>query len=328
MRRREFLALSAVRRAWPVAVRAQQADRVRRIGVLMHVAADDVEAQLRLAAFLQGLQDAGWSVGRNVRIDARWSPGDIPRLFRDAEALVATNPDVILAGIGATTPALQLASKTVPIVFAQGIDPVGNSLVESLARPGGNATGFVQFDYDLAGKWLELLKELAPGVKRVAMLREAGPAGIGQWAILQSTARTHDVEIKPIDLLRDAALVERDVTAFAATPNGGLIIAVSAAGLTHRALIVALAARHRLPAVYAYRTFVAGGGLATYGADIASQYRRAASYVDRILKGEKPADLPVQTPTKYDLVINMKTAKALGLTVPPSLLARADEVIE
>jgi putative ABC transport system substrate-binding protein len=328
-RRRAFITLlGSVAFAWPLAARAQQAQPMRRVGVLMHIAAADTEAQLRLAAFLQGLQEAGWSVGRNVQIDARWSSGDVPRLFRDAAALVATHPEVILAGIGATTQALQLATKTVPIVFAQGIDPVGNSYVDSLARPGGNATGFVQLDYDLAGKWLELLKGLAPSITRVAMLREPGPAGIGQWAILQSTARTLGVEIKPIDLLRDATLVERDITAFAAAPNSGLVIAVSAAGLTHRDLIVALAAQHRLPAVYAYRTFVVNGGLATYGADIAGQYRRAAGYVDRILRGEKPTDLPVQAPTKYELVINLKTAKALGLTVPDKLLATADEVIE
>jgi putative tryptophan/tyrosine transport system substrate-binding protein len=326
--RREFITLLGGAAIVPLRAAAQQAQPMRRVGVLMHVAEADAEAQLRLAAFVEGLQEAGWSVGRNVQIDARWSPGDIPRLFRDAAALVATHPDVILAGIGATTQALQQATKTMPIVFAQGVDPVGNSYVDSLARPGGNTTGFVQLDYDLAGKWLELLKELAPGVKRVAMLREAGPAGIGQWAILQSTARTLGVEVKPIDLLRDAALIERDITTFAATPNSGLVIAVSASGLTHRDLIVALTARHRLPAVYAYRTFVVSGGLATYGADIASQYRRAAGYVDRILKGEKPAELPVQTATKYNLVINMKTAKALGLTVPQTLLARADEVIE
>src|SRR4051794_35665153 len=242
MRRREFLGALGGAAIVPLRAAAQQAQPMRRVGVLMHVAAAEAEAQLRLAAFVEGLQEAGWSVGRNVQIDARWSPGDIPRLLRDAAALIATQPDVILAGIGATTPALQQATKTVPIIFAQGVDPVGNSYVDSLARPGGNTTGFVQLDYDLAGKWLELLKELAPGVKRVAMLREAGPAGIGQWAILQSTARTLGVEVKPIDLLRDAALIERDITTFAATPNGGLVIAVSASGLTHRDLIVALTA--------------------------------------------------------------------------------------
>jgi putative ABC transport system substrate-binding protein len=327
MRRREFLGvLGGATAAWPLAARAQE--RVRRIGVLMHAAADEPEAQSRLAAFLQGLQQAGWAVGRNIQVDTRWSPGDIPRLFRDAATLAASKPDVLLAGIGATTQALQQATTTVPIVFAQGIDPVGNGTIESLARPGGNTTGFVQLDYDLAGKWLELLRELAPGVTRVAMLREGGPAGIGQWAILQSVAQNLGVELKPIDLQRDRSLIERDVAAFAGTPNSGLIIAVSAAALTHRDLIVFLAARHRLPAVYAYRVFVTSGGLATYGTDIAGQYRHAAGYVDRILKGEKAADLPVQTATKYELVINLKTAKALGLTVPPTLLARADEVVE
>jgi putative ABC transport system substrate-binding protein len=326
MRRREFLGVLGAAAAWPLAARAQEG--ARRIGVLMHAAADEPEAQSRLAAFLQGLQQAGWTVGRNIQVDTRWSPGDIPRLFRDAETLAASKPDVLLAGIGATTQALQQATTTVPLVFAQGIDPVGNGYVESLVRPGGNTTGFVQLDYDLAGKWLELLRELAPGVTRVAMLREGGPAGIGQWAILQAVAQKLGVELKPIDLLRDRSLIERDVTAFASATNSGLIIAVSAAGLTHRDLIVSLAARHRLPAVYAYRVFVQSGGLATYGTDIAGQYRRAAGYVDRILKGEKAADLPVQTATKYELVINLKTAKALGLSVPPTLLARADEVIE
>jgi putative ABC transport system substrate-binding protein len=325
MKRRDLIEGMAAS-ALPFVARAQE--KMRRIGVLMHAASDTAEAQDRLAAFLQGLRDAGWTVGQNIRVDARWSAGDIPQLFRDAAALATSNPDVILAGIGATTQALQQATRTIPIVFAQGLDPVGNSYVESLARPGGNTTGFVQLDYGLAGKWLELLNELAPEARRVAMLREAGPAGIGQWAILQAVAQSIGVEIKPIDLLREAAAIERDVAAFASVPNSGLVVAVSASGLTHRDLIVALAARHRLPAVYAYRVFVTGGGLASYGTDIAALYRRAAGYVDRILKGEKPADLPVQTPTKYDLVINLKTAKALGLNVPLILQQRADEVIE
>ena len=300
---------------------------MRRIGVLMHSRADEAEAQARLLAFLQGLADAGWAVGRNLRIDYRWSVGNQARLQRDAAELVALNPEVILAGVGATIATLLQATRTVPIVFAQGIDPVGNSYVESLARPGGNSTGFMQFEYSLSGKWLELLKEVAPPVVRVAVLREPGVAGIGQWAIIQAVAQSLGLELKPIEL-NAPEQIERAIATFARSPNGGLIIIVSAAALHHRELIISLAARHRLPAVYAYRIFVTDGGLISYGADIAGQYRRAAGYVDRILKGEKPGDLPVQGPTKYDLVVNLKTAKALGLDVPDSLLARADEVIE
>ena len=300
---------------------------MRRIGVLMHSRADEAEAQARLLAFLQGLADAGWAVGRNLRIDYRWSVGNQARLQRDAAELIALNPEVILAGVGATIATLLQATRTVPIVFAQGIDPVGNSYVESLARPGGNSTGFMQFEYSLSGKWLELLKEVAPPVVRVAVLREPGVAGIGQWAIIQAVAQSLGLELKPIEL-NAPEQIERAIATFARSPNGGLIIVVSAAALHHRELIISLAARHRLPAVYAYRIFVTDGGLISYGADIAGQYRRAAGYVDRILKGEKPGDLPVQGPTKYDLVVNLKTAKALGLDVPDSLLARADEVIE
>jgi putative tryptophan/tyrosine transport system substrate-binding protein len=278
-------------------------------------------------AFLQGLADAGWAVGRNLRIDYRWSVGNQARLQRDAAELVALNPEVILAGVGATIATLLQATRTVPIVFAQGIDPVGNSYVESLARPGGNSTGFMQFEYSLSGKWLELLKEVAPPVARVAVLREPGVAGIGQWAIIQAVAQSLGLELKPIEL-NAPEQIERAIATFARSPNGGLIIVVSAAALHQRELIISLAARHRLPAVYAYRIFVTDGGLISYGADIAGQYRRAAGYVDRILKGEKPGDLPVQGPTKYDLVVNLKTAKALGLDVPPTVLARADEVIE
>jgi putative ABC transport system substrate-binding protein len=313
--------------AWPLAARAQQGERMRRIGVLMHSAADEPEAQARFAAFLQGLQESGWAVGRNVRIDTRWSVGDATRLRRDAEELVALGPDVILAGVGGTTGALQPASRTVPIVFAQSVDPVGNGYVASLARPGGNTTGFLQFEYSLAGKWLELLKEFASSVMRVGIVREPGIAGIGQWAVIQSVASSLGVEVSPI-ALSNASEIEAAVAAVARGSNGGLIVVVSAASLFHRELIVALAARHRLPAVYPYRIFVTSGGLISYGSDVVGQYRRAAGYVDRILKGEKPADLPVQAPTKYELVINLKTAKALGLEVPPTLLARADEVIE
>jgi ABC-type uncharacterized transport system substrate-binding protein len=325
--RRKFLATLGGAAAWPLAARAQQPERMRRIGVLMATAPDEPESQARLAVFLQGLQQLGWTDGRNVQIDYRWSAGDAARLRRDAAELVALAPDVVLAGVGATATTLLEASRTVPIVFAQGIDPVGAGLVESLARPGGNGTGFIQFEYSLSGKWLELLKEVAPQVTRVGILREPGSAGIGQWAIIQAVANSLDVELKPIGL-SDAGEIERAISAFAGSPNGGLIVVVSGASLIHRELIVRLAARHRLPAVYAYRVFVTSGGLMSYGPDIPGQYRRAAGYVDRILKGESPGDLPVQRPTKYDLVINLKAAKALGLEVPPMLLARADEVIE
>jgi ABC-type uncharacterized transport system substrate-binding protein len=326
--RRHFITLlGGAAAVWPLAARAQQPERMRRIGVLMHTGADEPEAQARLAAFMQGLQELGWAVGRNMRIDYRWSVGDAARLRKDATELVALRPEVILAGVGATTQMLQQASGTVPIVMAQGIDPVGTGYVESLVRPGGNITGFIQFEYSLAGKWMELLKEVAPGITRVGVLREPGPAAIGQWAMIQAVAQSFGAELKPIDL-RDASEIERAVTAFARLPNGGLIVAVSAASLIHRDLIITLAAEHRLPVVYAYRVFVTSGGLITYGPDIASQYRRAAGYVDRILKGEKPSDLPVQAPTKYEMVINLKTAKALGLDIPATVLARADEVIE
>jgi ABC-type uncharacterized transport system substrate-binding protein len=329
MRRRQFITLlGGAAAAWPFAARAQQGDGMRRIGVLMNTAADEPESQARLAAFMQGLQELGWAAGGNLRIDYRWSPGDLARLRRDAAELVALRPEVILAGVGATTFTLQQVTRTIPIVMAQGIDPVGNGYVDSLARPGGNTTGFIQFEYSLAGKWMELLKEVAPGTTRVAVLREPGvpTAAVGQWTMIQAVAQSLGAESKPIEL-RDANEIERAVTAFA-RPNAGLIVVVSAASLTHRELIITLAARHRLPTVYAYRVFVTHGGLITYGPDIASQYRRAASYVDRILKGENPADLPVQAPTKYELVINLKTAKALSIEIPPTLLARADEVIE
>jgi putative ABC transport system substrate-binding protein len=328
MRRRDFIAGVTAAGAWSYSVRAQQPERVRHIGVLMHTVPDEPESQARLAAFLQGLQESGWSVGRNVRIDTRWSGGnDVARLRREAAELVALGADVVLAGVGPTPAALQQASRTVPIVFAQSVDPVGKGYVESLARPGGNTTGFTQFEYGLSAKWLELLKEAAPTVTRVGVLRESGSAGIGQWAILQAAASSLGVELTPI-ALRDAGGIERAVTAFAREPNGGLVVAVSAMSQIHRELIVTLAARHRLPAVYPYRFFVTHGGLISYGPDLVGLYRRAAGYVDRVLRGEKPADLPVQSPTRYELAINLKTAKALGLTVPPSLLARADEVIE
>jgi putative ABC transport system substrate-binding protein len=329
MRRREFMTLlggAAV--AWPVAARAQQPERMRRIGVLMHTTPDEPESQVRLEAFLQGLQEAGWAVGRNVRIETRWAGGsDVARLRKEALELIGLGPDVILAGVGATTVTLQEATRTVPIVFAQGVDPVGSFQVASLARPGGNTTGFTQFEYGLSAKWLELLKEAAPRVARVGVLRESGVAAIGQWAVIQAAASPLGVELSPIQL-RDPGGIERDVTAFAGEPNGGLIVVVSTASQIHRELIVELAARHRLPAVYPYRFFVTHGGLMSYGPDLVGLYRRAAGYVSRILNGEKPANLPVQAPTKYELAINLKTAKALDLDVLPSLLARADEVIE
>ena len=328
MRRRRFITLlGGAAAAWPLAARGQQSDKVSRIGVLMNANADEPEAKARLEAFIQGLRELGWTVGRNLRIDYRWSVGDSLRLNKDAIELLAFDPEVVLAGVGATTPALRNATRTVPIVFASVIDPVGAGYVDSLSRPGGNATGFIQFEYSLSGKWLELLKEVAPWVTRVAILREPGAAGIGQWAILQALANSLNVEVKPIGL-SDAGEIERAISAFAESPNGGLIAVVSAASLRHRELIIRLAAQHRMPAVYAYRVFVTDGGLMTYGPNTVSQYRRAAGYVDRILRGEKPADLPVQAPTKYELVINLKTAKALGLEVPSALLARADEVIE
>src|SRR4051812_3260922 len=329
MRRREFITLlGGAAAAWPLAARAQ-GEQMRRIGVLMNTGADEPESQARLAAFMQGLQELGLAVGRNLRVDYRWSPGDLARLRKDAAELVALRPEVILAGVEPTTFILQQVTRTIPIVMAQGIDPVGNGYVDSLARPGGNTTGFIQFEYSLAGKWMELLKEVAPGTTRVGVLRDPGvpAAAIGQWTMIQAVAQSVGVELKPIEL-RDPNEIERAVTAFARSPNAGLIVVVSAASLTHRELIVTLAARHRFPTVYAYRVFVTHGVLIAYSPDITSQYRRAAGYVDRILKGENPADLPVQAPTKYELVINLKTAKALGLEIPPTLLARADEVIE
>jgi putative ABC transport system substrate-binding protein len=259
---------------------------------------------------------------------SRWSVGNLAQLYKDAAEVMALHPDIALAGVGATTPALQQASHTIPIVFAQGIDPVGAGYIDSLNRPGGNATGFIQLEYDLAGKWLELLKEIAPRVTRVAVLREPSSAGIGQWAILQSVGHSLGVELKPINIETTPNEIERAISAFAQEPNNGLVVVVSAAALTHRDLIIGLAAKYRLPAVYPYHELVAAGGLMTYSADIPRNYKRAAGYVDRILKGENPANMPVQAPIKYELMINLKTAKALGLTFPSAVLARADEVIE
>jgi putative ABC transport system substrate-binding protein len=329
MRRREFITLlGGATAAWPFTTHAQQSDRLRRVGVLMGLAADDAEAQDRIAAFEQGLQQLGWTVGRNLQIDYRRGAGGADPTRRYAAELVALAPDVILASGGTVVGALLQATRTVPIVFTQTPDPVAAGFVASLARPGGNATGFTTSEYGISAKWLELLKEIAPGVTRAAVLRDPTiSSGIGQFASIQSVAPLFGVELSPLDV-RDASEIERDVTAFARGSNGGLIVTSSGLAAVHRELIITLAARYRLPAVYSYRYFATGGGLLSYGPDPIDQYRRAAGYVDRILRGEKPADLPVQAPTKYELAINLKTAKALGLTVPPTLLARADEVIE
>jgi putative tryptophan/tyrosine transport system substrate-binding protein len=329
-KRREFVTLlGGAAAAWPLAARAQQGERMQRIGVLMGVAADDLAAQARLAAFVQGLHQLGWTEGRNVRIDIRWGAGDAERNRRLAAELVALVPDVILThSTAAIAPTLR-ETGSIPIVFTIVADPVGAGYVESLARPGGNATGFTIFEYSIGGKWLELIKEIAPATMRVAVIRESTNAsGIGQFAAIQGVAPSRSVELRPVDA-RDPGEIERTITAFAQQgSNSGLIVTGSAPAAVHRKLIIALAARHKLPAIYASRFFVADGGLLSYGPDYVDQLRRAAGYVDRILKGEKPADLPVQAPTKYELVINLKTAKALGLEVPPTLLARADEVIE
>jgi putative ABC transport system substrate-binding protein len=328
MRRRDFIkgvANSAA--AWPLAARAQEHERVQRIGVLMNLAADDAEGQARLAAFLLGLQEAGWEVGRNVHIDLRWGAGDVDRFRKQGAELVALAPDVVLASSLPVVGPLLQATRTVPIVFVQVVDPVGAGVVASLARPGGNATGFTIFEFSIAGKWVELLKEIAPSVTRAAVLRDASTSAIGQFGAIQSVAPSLGMELTPVGL-SDAGEIERAIVAFARSPNGGLIVTPVTSSIIHRELIITLAAWHRLPAVYGLRPFVNSGGLMSYAPDTIKPYQRAAGYVDRILKGEKPADMPVQAPTKYDLVINLKTAKALGLTVPSSLLARADEVIE
>src|SRR5262245_56851938 len=326
MRRREFITLLGGAAAWPLAARAQQPDRVRRVGVLMNLAVGDPEGEARIAAFVQALQRLGWSEGRNLRIDYRWAADDAGAFHRYAEELLALAPDVILAAATPSVQALQQATRTVPIVFAIVADPVGAGFVDSLARPGGNATGFTPFEYGISGKWLELLKEIAPRVTRVAVLRDL-TIGLGQLGAIQSVAPSLGVELTPISL-GDAGQIERNVAAFARSPNGGLIVTASTSAVIHRKLISTLAAGHKLPAVSYERYFATTGGLLSYGPDPIDMYRRAASYVDRILKGEKPADLPVQTPTKYQLVVNLKTAKALGLDIPTSILARADEAIE
>jgi ABC-type uncharacterized transport system substrate-binding protein len=329
MRRREFITLlGCASAAWPFAVRAQQRERMRRIGVLMNLAADDAQSMARISAFLQGLQQLGWTDGRNVMIDYRWGAGDPERIRKSATELLALAPDVILAIGAITVGPLQQLSRPVPIVFANVTDPVGAGIVASLARPGGNATGFINFEYGISAKWLELLKQIAPRMARAAVLRDPTIiASISQFAAIQSVAPSLGVELTPIDT-RNAGDIERSIAAFAREPGSGLIVVTGTSAIVHRQLIIALAARDRLPAVYPFRYYVADGGLMSYGPDSIDFFRRAAGYVDRILKGEKPADLPVQAPVKYELAINLKTARALGLDVPPTLLARADEVIE
>ena len=329
MRRREFIGLlgSAVA-AGPVAAYAQQSEAVRRIGILMSLAADDPEGKARFTAFRQSLQQLGWVEGRTVRIETRWAGGKVDNARKYAAELIAFNPDVILASGGAMVGPLLEVTRTVPIVFTQTPDPVAAGFVASLASPGGNATGFTQVEYGIAAKWLDLLKEIAPRVTRVAILRDpAVPEGIGQFTVIQSAAPTLKLEVTPVDI-RSASEIERALTEFSRAANGGMILTSSALANVHRDLIVRLAEKLRLPAVYSFRLFAIAGGLAAYGSDSIDPHRRAAGYVDRILKGEKPADLPVQAATKYELTINLKAAKALGLTISPSLLTRADELIE
>ena len=328
MRRREFITLlGGAAAAWPLAARAQQREQMRRIGVLMG-AAVETDQQAGLAVFKETLHQSGWIDGSNARVEVRWAGGNPVEARKDAEELVALPADVIMTNGQFTLQTLLEATRSVPIVFIATVDPVGSDLIDSLARPGGNATGFVLFEYTLAGKWVELLKQIAPTVARVAVLRDAAlSAGIGQFAVIQSVAPSIGLDVSVIKM-RDAGQIEQDITRFARSPNGGLILTASALSVVHQKLIVALAAQHKLPAVYYRRYFVTSGGLISYGPDIDEQYRGAARYVDRVLKGEKPSDLPVQAPTKYELVVNLKTAKALGITIPQSVLTRADEVSE
>jgi putative tryptophan/tyrosine transport system substrate-binding protein len=328
MKRREFIAGLGSMVAWPVVARAQQGDRVRRIGVLTPLVVDDPETLRNFAALQQGLQDLGWTEGRNVRFDYRWGGGNADRYSTHAAELVALAPDVLIANAGSVLGVLQRATRTIPIVFVSVVDPVGAGRVASLARPGGNSTGFAAAEFGISGKWLELLKQMAPGVTRAAVVRDPTTAGgLGYFGAIRTAAPSLHLEIIPIDG-RDAGEIERSVVAFAGNPNGGLIVLGGTSTNINRGLIIALAARHRLPAVYSSRYFMADGGLISYSPVIDDYYRRAAGYIDRILKGEKPADLPVQVPTKYETILNLKTAKALGLTIPETLLATADEVIQ
>ena len=328
MRRRAFISLLGGAVAWPVVTRAQPSERMRRIGVLMFLAEDDPGAKTRIAAFIEGLQQLGWTIGRNVQIDIRWGAADAVRSRKYAAELAATAPDVIFATASETTAALRETTRTLPIVFVGVTDPVGAGYVASLARPGGNATGFAIVEYGMGAKWLELLKEIAPRVTRAVILRDPTlPAGTGQLGAIQALAPSLGVETTPIDV-RDSGEIERAIADFARTPNSGLIVTTSPTAMVNRKRIITLAAQHSLPAVYFHSTFANDGGLISYGPDVVAQFRQAAGYIDRILKGEKPADLPVQAPTKYELVINLRAAKALGLTMPPTVLARADEVIE
>jgi putative tryptophan/tyrosine transport system substrate-binding protein len=332
MRRREFIAglgsAAASQSLWPLAARAQQAERVRRVGVLMNASEGVADAQANVSALREALQALGWVAGGNLALDVRWGGGDAALTARHAAELIQKQADVVVAAGAPVVAAIQRAGGTVPIVFAQAIDPVGAGTVESLARPGGRATGFTQFEYSLSGKWPELVKEVAPRVKRVAVVRDStNPAGIGQWAIIQAAAASLGMEVSPVSV-REQAEIEHGIAAFARGPDLAMIVPVSARAVIHQQAIIEQATHYRLPAVYPYRSFVEAGGLISYGADLQDQYRRAAGYVDRILKGEKPGDLPVQAPTKYELAVNLKTAKALGLAIPPTVLTRADKVIE
>jgi putative ABC transport system substrate-binding protein len=328
MRRREFITILGSAAAWPLATHAQQADQMRRIGIMTGVVGEESDFKARIAAFSQELQRLGWTEGRNLRIDFRAAAGNVADARKYATELVALAPDVILAAGGSTVAPLLEATHTIPIVFTLSVDPVGAGFVDSLQRPGGNATGFMVFEYSLSGKWLELLKQIAPDVTRAAVLRDpTSPTGTGQFAVIQAVAPSLGVDVSVVNV-RDANEIERGVAAFARSANGGLVVTASPFTLIHSDLIVTLAARHKLPAIYWDRVFVPGGGLFSYGVDVIEEHRKAAGYVDRVLRGEKPADLPVQAPTRYDLVVNLKTAKTLGITVPQSILARADEVIE
>ena len=329
MKRRDFIRFAGLAAgAWPLSALAQQPERMRRIGALMYLSENDPEAKIYTAAFQQGLQKLGWTVGRNVQIDYRWTSGDAERIRKYATELVALAPDVLFAAGGSHVGPLQQVTRSVPIVFVQVADAVGGGFVNSLARPGGNATGFTNFEFDISGKWLELLKQIAPRMTRTAVLRDpANPSGTGLFGAIQAVAPSFGVEASPLSL-RDVGEIERGLTEFSHEPNGGVIVTPSSLAIVHRELIIALAARLRLPAIYPFRYFVNEGGLISYGPDVVDQYRRAAGYIDRILKGQKPADLPVQRSTKVDLVINLNAAKAIGLTVPPKLLASADAVIK